>query len=266
MIISSRTGVAAALPVLLVAAAFAVPGGGCSSDNTTFQPDAASDDAASEAGGDDVTTPAIDAAPDALVSTDAGADALATVDAPSGDDADATSGDDADALAPVDAPGEAATCDLGSAGSYATQMDLSLFGQITYFDNGATLPAGHYRVQYLGGCMKYASDQDWTVQAYANGSDAFWLGTATGDELFLPPGTAGYTALDDGGAFTGFDECVAANLALPPKEFDFNGGQLGVWLADTNYGDNLAGVSDDGGIDNPKWALTLLSGSCTNIE
>jgi hypothetical protein len=45
---------------------------------------------------------------------------------------------------------------------------------------------------------------------------------------------------------------------LPPIEFDFEGGPLGIWLADSNYGDNLSGV----GGRNPSWKLTLLSGSC----
>jgi hypothetical protein len=237
-----RTGVAAVGPAFLLAASVAVPfSDGCGDDSTTFQPDAASDDAAGEIGADGATTPPV-------------VDAGAVVDAVAAD------------VAPVDAPADAPTCALGSAGSFATQQDLNLFGQITYFDNGAVLSAGHYRVQYIDGCMKYGPGQDWTVHAYSDGSDAFWLGTVTGDKLFMPPGTAGYTAADDGGAFVSFDDCVAANRALPPKEFDFAGGQLGVWLADSPYSDNMAGVSDDGGIDNPQWSLTLLSGACTNTE
>jgi hypothetical protein len=273
----SRTGVVATFPLLFIAAATAAAFGGCSGDGTTFQPDASADDASTEdapaeASGDDVTTtpvkdaapsadagpdsttPPADAAPDVALVPDAAVDAAA--DAPATDDA------------PVDAAGDSATCDLGAAGSFATQQDLTLFGQITYFDNGAALPAGHYQVKNLGGCMKYSnSGQDWTVHAYADGSDAFWIGTVSGDKLFMPPGTVGYSAtLGGGGAYVDFDDCVAANLALAPAEFDFAGGQLGVWLADTNPDDNVAGVSDDGGIDNPKWSLTLLSGSCTNIE
>jgi hypothetical protein len=44
---------------------------------------------------------------------------------------------------------------------------------------------------------------------------------------------------------------------VPPEEFQFDGGKLGVWLNDNPYLDNVAG--DDGG--NPKWQLTLL-GTC----
>lgn len=44
-----------------------------------------------------------------------------------------------------------------------------------------------------------------------------------------------------------------------PVDFDFAGGKLGVWLLDSNYGDNLAGEGDR----NPKWKLTLL-GDCVD--
>jgi hypothetical protein len=281
----SRTGAIATVPVLFIAAAMTASFGGCGDDTTGFQPDGAADDASTEdapaeASGDDAMTtpvkdasPSSDAGPDsATPPADAGPDvtpvpeasADAAPDAPATEDAAVDAPDDS----PADASGDGPTCDLGAAGSYATQQDLTLFGAITYFDNGAVLPAGHYRVQNLGGCMKYSnSGQDWTVHAYADGSDAFWIGTVSGDKLFMPPGTVGYSAtLGGGGAYVDFDDCVAANLALAPAEFDFVGGQLGVWLADDNPGDNVAGVSDDGGIDNPKWSLTLLSGSCTNIE
>jgi hypothetical protein len=62
------------------------------------------------------------------------------------------------------------------------------------------------------------------------------------------------------GGFATFDECVAANVPLPPIEFRFDGGPLGVWLEDNPYTDNVAGV----GGRNPKWALTLL-GNCSLI-
>jgi hypothetical protein len=167
------------------------------------------------------------------------------------------------AFAPNDAEGDvgaAASCDLGSAGSFATQQSLDLFGQIVYFDNGKMLPAGHYRVQYVDGCMKYSSAQDWAVQAYADGSDAFWLvGATSANRILILPGTVGFMV--GSGGFATFDECVAANLALPPEEFDFAGGPIGVWLSDSPYSDNVAGT----GGRNPKWSLTLL-GDCSQIR
>jgi hypothetical protein len=108
--------------------------------------------------------------------------------------------------------------------------------------------------------MKYSSAQDWTVHAYADGSDGWWLvGDTTADKIVMPPGTVGYLA--SSGAYTTFDACVAANLALPPMEFDFAGGKLGVWLQDDPYSDNVAGQDNR----NPRWSLTLL-GACRSPD
>jgi hypothetical protein len=148
--------------------------------------------------------------------------------------------------------GGAATCEVGEAQSPAAPGSLDLFGQIAYFGAGDELPAGHYRVSYVDGCMKYASDQAWAIHAYENGTIGWWLGTSSGDKLVLLPGTVGISA------FTSFESCVAANAVLASIDFEFAGGKLGVWLADNNYGDNVAGV--DG--RNPIWKLTLLDGAC----
>jgi hypothetical protein len=152
------------------------------------------------------------------------------------------------------------TCGLGSAGSFATDESLDLFGEVTYFHAGKPLPDGRYRVQYEGGCMKYSANQDWAVHAFQDGSDAFWLvGDTTAQRLTIPPGTFGF--LVGMGGHASFEECVTANLALEPVEFEFAGGKLGLWLQDSPYSDNLAGV--DG--SNPTWSLTLL-GDCAELE
>jgi hypothetical protein len=149
--------------------------------------------------------------------------------------------------------GGADGCNFGEAASAGTDQALNLFGEVVYFANGAELPAGHYRVSYVDGCMKYASSQDWTIHAYDNGSYGWWLvGDATNDKIVLPPGTVGYSTAN--GAYATFDECVAANLLLPPVEFDFAGGKLGVWLQVSPYSDNLAGEDNR----NPKWNLVRL--------
>ncbi len=196
-----------------------------------------------------------------------GADATADGSSSPDDAAASDSGDavpsNTGAFAPNDAEGDDGadgSCDLGSAASFATQQSLDLFGQIVDFDNGKALPAGRYRVQYVDGCMKYSSAQDWAVQAYADGSDAFWLvGATSADRILVLPGTVGI--LVGSGGFATFDECVAANLAVAPEEFDFAGGPIGVWLSDSIYSDNVAGT--DG--RNPKWSLTLL-GDCSQIR
>lgn len=149
-----------------------------------------------------------------------------------------------------------AGCAFGTASSLATPGNLDLFGTIAYFGDGGALPAGSYRVQYVDGCMKYSSSQDWTIHAYASGSSGWWLvGATSAQQYLMPPGTVGYASSN--GAFAAFADCVAANLLLPPTDFEFDGGVLGVWLQDSPYSDNLAG--EDG--RNPAWKLTRR-GAC----
>jgi hypothetical protein len=144
------------------------------------------------------------------------------------------------------------TCGLGAAASFATNADLDLFGQIVYYEDGGALPKGRYRAKYVGGCMKYDFIFDWQVQASARdaGGGGFWfVGDTSDDRIVMAPGATM--------SYADFDACVAASLAIPAEEFDFDGGKIGVWLNDNPYQDNVAG--EDGG--NPKWQLTLL-GTC----
>jgi hypothetical protein len=125
-------------------------------------------------------------------------------------------------------------CDYGTLVSDA-------FGATVGWNGGAALPAGHYRVTYTDGCMKYSSGQDWTVNAYANGPDTLYVVTANDAAVAPAPGTVGFFA--NQGAFASFDDCVAANQSDAPLEFDFAGGMLGLWLSDSPYTDNVAGES-----------------------
>ena len=159
-----------------------------------------------------------------------------------------------------------ASCGFGSAGSFATQASLDLFGQTVFFADGGALPAGHDQIAYVDGCMKYSNPQDWSVNAYDvdAGSDHWWLVNGPGDEagtteILMPPGTVGF--LVDAGGYATFTDCVNANLqGDKPVDFDFDGGALGLWLADYPYSDNVAG--DNG--RNPKWSLTLIGQPCPN--
>jgi hypothetical protein len=153
-------------------------------------------------------------------------------------------GVDADARSPGDSM---VLCDAGT-------VVGDVFGQVRYFAGGSTLPAGHYRVTYIDGCMKYSSGQGWTVQAYGPGSpagsDAWWLvGSTTAAKIIMPPGTVGYLVGE--GAYASFDDCVTANLELPPVEFDFEGGKIGLWVEDSPYSDNVPGP----GGRSPTWHL-----------
>ena len=176
--------------------------------------------------------------------TDTGTDAAGTKDAATTKDAGGTK----DA-----GPG----CTFGQAASQATATDLNLFGTPEYFDNGQPIPAGRYRLTYVDGCMMYGPGQGWTVNAYANGSDGWWLvGATTSDKILVLPGTIGYAP--DAGAFSDFASCVAASLLSPPVTFTHTGGVLGIWLQDNPYTDNTAGENDR----NPSWRLDGLD--CTD--
>lgn len=238
-----------------------------------------SDDAGTDSGQEEVTR-------DASAASDAGSGGVdaSEVDASSSGDVDAgevdaSTAEDAGSIeedagladAAVDDAGQpdggevadagaadaADICSVGTAASYASNANPNLFGQVVYYADGGVLPAGKYSVQYVDGCMKYAPSQGWTIHAYANGSIAWWLvGSTTSQRIVMPPGTVGIFPPPSDTAFQTFDECVAENLKLSAKEFDFEGGMLGLWVADSNYPDNVVGT--DG--RNPKWELKMVSG------
>lgn len=143
-----------------------------------------------------------------------------------------------------------------------TALDIS--GGVFRFNSGLPLAAGRYRIQNLGGCLKYSIDQNWTVNALANGESSWWLvGATTSQQLLIPPGTVGYVQAPEGGvrdigAFVRFEDCDAASSALPPLEFDFPGGLLGLWLRDPRYDDNVGGLNGR----NPNWSLSKITSDC----
>jgi hypothetical protein len=143
------------------------------------------------------------------------------------------------------------------AGSDANTVVGNVYGAVHYFNGGGTLPAGRYRLSYIDGCMRYTPAQGWTVHAYgpevAAGRDGWWLvGDTTTHRILIPPGTTG--RVPGAGAYASFDDCVQANRALPPVEFEFEGGTVGVWLNDTPYTDNVFGRDTR----SPTWSLTPL--------
>jgi hypothetical protein len=151
------------------------------------------------------------------------------------------------------------TCPFGEAVSKASAATPDQFATPVYFNGGAPVPAGRYRVSYVDGCMKYSATQGWAVNAYdETGCCTWWIvGETTGDRKIGAPGTIGF--LVGQGGFSDFDACVAANRAIAPRTFEHAGGRLGIWLADSPYSDNLPGL--DG--RNPKWKLDRLT-SCSS--
>jgi hypothetical protein len=161
-----------------------------------------------------------------------------------------------DAVADARTSSGSSECKLGEAGSFATDAMLDLFGQVTYFAKGQALPAGRYRVTYVDGCMKYNAFQRWKVhQNVGLGPDGWYLvGASKAERVALLPGLAS----DLFGGYAEFEDCVRANKDVPPQEFDFAGGKLGIALNDSPYDDNLTGEQGR----NPKWTLTLLVEEC----
>jgi hypothetical protein len=123
-------------------------------------------------------------------------------------------------------------CDFG-------ELAADPFGATAFWNGGAPLPAGHYRVTYVDGCMKYSSSQGWTINAYANGPDTLYVVQAANAPIAPAPGTIGFFV--NQGAFAAFDACVAANQNDAPLEFDWAGGPIGLWLEDAPYTDNVGG-------------------------
>jgi hypothetical protein len=204
-------------------------------------------------------------------STDPGADGGPVGMDASASDAGAQGSDDAGALADASTgPGtvvedDAGThCDFGSAENQASTGTLNLFGQVVYFADGFVFPPGTYRVVYEDGCMKFAGAQAWTIHAYESTTTNhnWWIvGESSTERKVVAPGTVGI-AVGAGGHQT-FSQCVAANLGMAPRTFTHAGGRLGVWLHDSNYGDNVHGEDNR----NPKWRLERLDGcAATPIE
>ncbi|MDP1822160.1 MAG: hypothetical protein Q8L48_02930 [Archangium sp.] len=160
--------------------------------------------------------------------------------------------------------GGSSECVVDTATSSATANSLSLFGTPIYFDDGASLAAGTYRLENSGGCMKYGPGQNWTVHAYASGVVSWWIvGADTSAQFFIPPGTVGFERIPgsadrDIGSFADFTQCDLANRSLPPRDFNHAGGKLGIWLKDDIYGDNTAGVNGQ----NPSWTLSRVTADC----
>jgi hypothetical protein len=159
----------------------------------------------------------------------------------------------------------------GSVGDSACVVDTGsrtvtadIFGAPTFFDDGASLAAGTYRLRNNGGCMRYGPGQNWTVNAYASGVVSWWVvGADTSSRLFIPPGTTGFERVPgsvdrDIGSFSSFAACDAANRALPSRDFDHPGGKLGLWLRDEIYGDNSPGENGK----NPSWTLSRVTAEC----
>jgi hypothetical protein len=157
--------------------------------------------------------------------------------------------------------GRCRSCDLGGSRGVCTARTFTseifmdeeqvLEGRPVFFEDGDPIPAGRYTLTYLEGCMKYAPDQGWTVNATDETGCCSWylIGADTTQKKLVAPGNVGF--VPGMGAHVEYDACVSASRATAPKTFDHPGGPLGIFLQDAGYTDNVTGEED-----NPGWRLS----------
>jgi hypothetical protein len=142
-----------------------------------------------------------------------------------------------------------------TARTFSTEEDIETeqlkTGEIEFFNGGAPVPPGRYALRYIGGCIKYAAAQGWTVNATdQDGCCSFYLVGGNGEKKLVLPGTVGFIP-GLGGHLT-FGDCEDASQALPPVIYDHPGGSLGIFLQDIDYSDNQPGEREF----NPSWTLS----------
>jgi hypothetical protein len=121
---------------------------------------------------------------------------------------------------------------------------------IAYFADGGTFAPGHYTVTYVSGCVRYNGYSNLTV----NGQPTFeYLIVSGADDAQAPLAVApGTVAVGLPFGYTDLASCEAANRALAPVDFEFDGGTLGIYNNDFQPSDNVIDV--EGGA--PTWRLT----------
>lgn len=135
---------------------------------------------------------------------------------------------------------DAGACKLSDGIELPEDVTAGPVGVVQHFANGAALPSGRYRLQYVDGCAKYdLPGAGWTVHGALGdvvlGNGAYWLIDEDDELVVLTPGTGGVsvgTGPYPYTAYATYEECVAANCALPSVDFDFAGGVLGLRLGE----------------------------------
>ncbi len=166
---------------------------------------------------------------------------------------------------------DAGACSPDAASVLPETLALDVTGSVRYFANGASLPRGRYRVEYVDGCMMYGPATmyggvpgwGWDIHA---GSVLlnFWLsgfpdagycvlvGSSASNIVTVLPGTT-----NGAPGYATYADCVDANRSMDtPTDFDFSGGQLGMVVKDGLASDDVGGESQ-GGVS-PTWKLSLL--------
>src|SRR5262249_42128351 len=121
-------------------------------------------------------------------------------------------------------------CDPDAAAIAPTTVEVDPNGSTRYVANGASLPAGRYRAQWIDGCMRWAfggPEFGWDVNDPPPGvfggpvaMDPGYCLLVDAQNAFVAalPGLTGSSA--DSGA-NDYASCIAASRGIPPVDFDF---------------------------------------------
>jgi hypothetical protein len=139
-------------------------------------------------------------------------------------------------------------------------LTIDVKGSTRYFNGGAALPAGNYRVTYVDGCMEYGAESfgySWCVAdpqvMLGQGATAL---TDPGHCVLVGNGATiigelpGATAMGT----TTYAACVAASKTSAPLDVSFAGGTLGIYVNDSLTSDDVGGESQCGA--SPTWQLS----------
>jgi hypothetical protein len=156
---------------------------------------------------------------------------------PSAPDASAVDADRAGECRSLEHEG---ACQLSGGIALPEDLTAEPVGVVSHFAGGAALPSGRYRLQYVDGCTKYdLPGAGWTLHGalgdVVQGNGAYWVIDEADSLVALTPGTGGVSVGTGPYPFTAYatyEECVAANCALPSVAFDFGGGVLGLRLGE----------------------------------
>jgi hypothetical protein len=163
--------------------------------------------------------------------------------------------------APADAEAGADEGPLAPDGGSTQELTVSLGFTTSYFDDGRSFPPGEYTLTYADGCWT-SGIVAWTVNL--DTGEGYWVvGGEPEQRIVMAPGTAG-TFAGGLGAFGSYQECVAANVGRSGTTFRFEGGRLGLALADVDplmsRSILLRGGESEGG-RSPTFRLTC-AGAC----
>lgn len=118
----------------------------------------------------------------------------------------------------------------------------------TWINGGESLPAGHYRVIYLGGSADWHSGPPDYDPSGVYGTTGYYIVTESS-----PSNSAGWT-IPGVENYDTAPEAEDATAALSPLEFSHGGGKIGIWLSCSYYSDNQAGSTGA-----PNWKLEQMT-------